>query len=313
MPRALVPRLPSSSASRLAGALLGPAALLAAALLLTGAGGRPGAVVPSAGGAEQPRQELSSLTVVAEAQASSVSVEAPAPEGEPALEEAPAAEASAANAAAAPAGPTVPLVAALAERWRAEGIVLITGGQAWDAASLANVDAALRLLPPAVRAALGNRALGPLHILVNREGRSLSGRQPYGGPANYFSTNDGLNEVVLYPGQGVATVLHELGHAYNLRSVPAGRYALVLLDGEMQSFMAATGWRLASTPEQVLAAVDQRRLAYVYEGGFMWPRLSHHDPLEDFADSFALYYADPARLHELSPARYGWFAGHLPR
>lgn len=305
MPRVFLSRLPSSSA-RLAGALLGPAALLVAALLLAAAMGRPGAVLPSAGGAGQPRQELSSLAVVAEAQASSVSVEAPAPEGEPAAE-------ASASAAAAPGGPTVPLGAALAERWRAEGIVLLTEGQVWDAASLANVDAALRLLPPAVRAALGNRALGPLHILVNREGRSISGRQPYGGPANYFSTNDGLNEVVLYPGQSVATVLHELGHAYNLRSVPAGRYALVLLDGEMQSFMAATGWRLASTPEQVLAAVDQRRVAYAYEGGVTWPRLSHHDPLEDFANSFALYYADPARLQELSPARYRWFAAHLPR
>ena len=45
-------------------------------------------------------------------------------------------------------------------------------------------------------------------------------------------TNDGKNELILYPKQSVFTIVHELGHAYNLRRTAAGRYNLVLLDAE---------------------------------------------------------------------------------
>ena len=286
---------------------------LAAALLLaalTAAGWRPGLdLVPPADSGAALVEEVSSLAVsVEEASTSSLVGEAPA-----------AAEADAATTTAPAIAERPPLPAAPApqaspaDSWRAEGILLVTDGQAWDAASLANVDAALAQLPPAVRAGLGNRALGPLHILVNSEGRSLSGKQPYGGAANFFSTNDGVNELVLYAGQSVATVLHELGHAYNLRAVPAGRYALVLLEPEMASFMASTGWSVVSSPNQVRAAVDQTQVAYGYEGGFTWPRLSNLDPLEDFANSFALYFLDAAQLRQLSPERFDWFAANLPR
>jgi len=239
---------------------------------------------------EAPAVDTSSAAVVSESAPAAVAVPA-APQPQPVV-----------------AQPQTP-----AERWRAEGIILETEGQEWDATSLANVDAALSKLPAAVRASLGSRALGPLRIVVNSQGRALSGKQPYGRAANFFSTNDGVNELVLYPRQSAATVLHELGHAYNLRTMPAGRYALVLLDAEMASFMAATGWQLVSTPDQVRAARDQTQVAYAYDGGFVWPRLSHEDPLEDFANSFALFFLDPAELQRLSPARYDWFAANLNR
>jgi hypothetical protein len=203
-------------------------------------------------------------------------------------------------------------VAVAADRWATAGIVLISEGQEWDETTLTNVDQALSTLPADVLAQLGNPELGPLHILVNTEGRSMNGSQPYGGAANYFSTNDGINELVLYPGQRVATVLHELGHAYNLRRTPAGHYAHVLVDPEMESFLAATGWRVLTPRETVAQALDHTQIAFDYTGTFVWPEVSHFDPLEDFANSFAAYYYDPAGLKDTSPERYDWMAAHLP-
>lgn len=198
------------------------------------------------------------------------------------------------------------------DRWAAQGVVLVTENQAWDEASVTNVDAALSMLQPAVLANLGNRELGPLHILVNGEGRSLSGSQPYGGPANYFSTNDGVNELVLYPGQPLTTVLHELGHAYSLRSTEPGQYASVLVEPEMASFMDATGWELLTSREAVAGAMDHTQIELDYAGGFAWPEVSHFDPLEDYANAFALYHSDPMGLKAASPERYAWMAANLP-
>ena len=195
--------------------------------------------------------------------------------------------------------------------WADDGIRYVFEGQEWDGQSVANVDAALLSLPIRVRGELGNRNLGGLSILVNRSGRTLAGKTPYGSAANFFSTNDGDNQVVLFPDQSPPTVLHELGHAYNLRETPPGRYALVLLQPEMQSFMAATGWRVLSTPEQVGAARDQTAVAYAYDGGFAWPRISHSDPLEDFANTFALYFSSPDGLQSQSPERFAWFEANV--
>ena len=195
------------------------------------------------------------------------------------------------------------------ERWAVQGIFIETEGQALDDYSLASIDAALRALPSAVLGSLGNPAFGRLHILVNLEGRTLSGDQPYGGPANFFSTNEATNELVLYPQQSVFTIVHELGHAYNLRNVGAGRYAMVLLDSEMRSFLAAAGWKVTSTDTEIRGAVDHMHVAYSYTGAFHWPRVSNDDPLEDFANSFALYFLDPMTLEQASPERYEWMAG----
>jgi len=212
---------------------------------------------------------------------------------------------TAAQPAAAAVGPV--------ERWRAAGIDLVTQGQEWDEQSLTNVDAALSALPAGVRVSLGNPTFGQLHILVNSQGRALSGKQPYGGAANFFSTNDGANELVLYPRQKVSTILHELGHAYNLRRVPAGHYARVLVEPEMEGFLAATGWEVLTPPDQVAVAVDHMKLSFAYHGTFTWPGLSHFDPLEDFANSFAMYFYDPSGLKAQSPERYGWMAANLPK
>ena len=163
------------------------------------------------------------------------------------------------------------------------------------------------MLPPQVRDDLGNAALGPLYVLINSNGTTLSGRQPYGRAANFYSTNDGRNEVVVYPGQSTRTVLHELGHAYNLRHTPAGAYARVFLDPEMQSFLGAAGWRVFTPAETLLSMSDHSKVEYVYDGPRIWQLLSRDDPLEDFASSFALYFSAPGELRSLSAERYAWF------
>jgi hypothetical protein len=177
---------------------------------------------------------------------------------------------------------------------------------------MSNVDRALSLLTHGVRGQLGNRAYGRLTIIVNRQGRTSSGQQPYGGAANFFSTNEGRNDLVLYPQQSVQTVLHEMGHAYSLRRAPMASYASVLLDAEMRSFMTATGWRILTPPSRLQQTVDQTQIEYAYDGPPVWERLSHNDPLEDYANSFALYFLDPRALYDLSPARHEWFERNLP-
>jgi hypothetical protein len=188
----------------------------------------------------------------------------------------------------------------------------LLGVEGWDAVSVANVNQALALLPPSVQALLGNPALGPISILVNYEGRTSSGYQPYGQAANFFSTNEGHNEVVLYPQQSVFTIVHELGHAYNLRNSPAGNYAWVLLEPEMQSFMEAAGWQVLTPPEQVAQLYDHAQVAFAYTGASIWTSLSRNDPLEDFANSFADYFVNPADLSSRSPERFAWFAARFP-
>jgi hypothetical protein len=153
--------------------------------------------------------------------------------------------------------PAAPLV----EPARTENVVLVEP-EGWDADSRRNITEALALLPAGLRAELGNPALGPLLIQVNDAGRTLSGRQPYGQAANFYSTNEGRNEVVLYPGQSAA-----------LRDLR-----------------------------------DHAAVSLAYDGPSIWTSLSRNDPLEDFANSFAAYFAAPEELKQLSPPRYAWFA-----
>lgn len=197
------------------------------------------------------------------------------------------------------------------ERWASEGFVIVQEGQELDGDSLAAIDQALSDLPAWLRNVITHSDRGPIYILVNEEGQTLSGRRPYGRAANFFYTNDGKNELVLYPHQSAQTVLHELGHAYNLRAIAAGRYAMVLLDPEMESFMATTGWQVDATTDEVEAARDHTQVSMSYEGPHIWTRLSHDDPLEDFANSFALYYYAPDDLQSLSPARFDWFETYV--
>jgi hypothetical protein len=169
------------------------------------------------------------------------------------------------------------------------------------------VDDALAMLPANVRGQLGNSSLGPIYVSVNREGRTMSGQQPYHRAANFFSTNEGRNEVVLFPDQTSRTAMHELGHAYNLRYVAAASYAQVYLDDEMQSFLTAAGWRVLTPAGELRSLRDHADVDVVYEGAPVWSRLSREDPLEDFANSFALYFTTPLELKALSAERYAWF------
>ncbi len=192
------------------------------------------------------------------------------------------------------------------------GVRFVEEGQTWTPGTVASVTRALELLPEEVRARLGNPALGPLLILSNENGADVTGWSPYGGAANYYANHKGYNEVVLYPDQSVLTVLHELGHAYQLRGAPPGRIAWVFLDPEFLDFIRATGWRLESSPDEVRASHEAYQVRTSYHGTFVWEGLSRFDPLEDYANSFALFFADPERLRELSPERYEWMAAHLP-
>ncbi len=191
------------------------------------------------------------------------------------------------------------------------GVEIVTDGQAWDDASLNNVLDALSKLPPYIIDQLGSRTYGRLYILCNDQSRSLDGGKVYSNGANFYSNNDGRNELVLYPDQGVKTVLHELGHAYQLRMTPAGRYAWVFFQQEMRDFMAATGWRLLSSDAEVAAAVDQTQLSFEYDGPPVWQYMSDNDPLEDYANSFALFFYDPQQLQQVSPERYNWMLANV--
>jgi hypothetical protein len=89
-----------------------------------------------------------------------------------------------------------------------------------------------------------------------------------------------------------------------MREVPSDRYAWVFFQSEIRGFMAATGWELLSTDEEVAAARSVTELSFAYSGPHLWDRMSNEDPAEDYANSFALYFDDPAALKRLSPERY---------
>ena len=250
-------------------------------------------------------------TLVAETGSPSRPSTGESPTGNPAASQTEAVVAEPAAVAATTSDPEGATAVSPVERWASEGFILVRDGQEWDDESMATVDAALTALPSWLRSVLAGGSHGPVYVLVNRDGRTLSGRQPYSGPANFFYTNEGRQELVLFPHQSIQTVLHELGHAYNLRDVPAGGYNLVLLEPEMQSFMAAAGWTVEADAAAVANARDHTQVPMSRVGSSIWPRLSHDDPLEDFANSFALYILAPAELRALSNARYAWFAANL--
>jgi len=190
-------------------------------------------------------------------------------------------------------------------------VEIVAEGQTWDDASLDTILDALSRLPPHVVKRLGSRHYGRLHVLSNTRSLTMSGWMPYPNGANFYTNQGGQNQLVLYPNQGVLTVLHELGHAYQMRLIPDGKYAWVFFQVEMRDFMAATGWQLLSSDEEVARASEIYELRFSYDGPQIWQTLSNHDPTEDYANSFALYFLDPERLRELSPLRYEWMRQHV--
>jgi hypothetical protein len=191
------------------------------------------------------------------------------------------------------------------------GVEVVTEGQTWDEEGLSAVVDALERLPDHVVRRLGNRYYGRLHVLSNADGAALDGWQPFSEPANYYSNFGDRNELVLVPGQSVRTILHELGHAYQMREVPSDRYAWVFFQSEMGEFMEATGWKLLSTDEEVAAARSVAELRFSYAGERIWGRVSNDDPVEDYANAFALYFWDPDELERLSPERFSFIDGHV--
>jgi len=77
--------------------------------------------------------------------------------------------------------------------------------------------------------------------------------------------------------------------------------------------LPATGWQVLATREQIARSVDHMKLSYQYNGTFRWQELSKFDPLEDFGNSFAMYFYDPSGLKAQSPERYEWMAANLAR
>lgn len=192
-------------------------------------------------------------------------------------------------------------------------VEVITEGQSWDEAGLTSLAAALDRLPGHIVDRLGNRHYGRLHVLSNAEGTASDGWQPYGEGANFYSNAGDRNELVLLPDQSMRTILHELGHAYQMRDVPSDRYAWVFFQSEMREFMAATEWELLSRHEEVAAARSVAELSFFYGGPHLWDRMSNEDPVEDYANSFALYFDDPQALQQLSPERYDFIDAHVAR
>jgi hypothetical protein len=187
------------------------------------------------------------------------------------------------------------------------GVDIVVEGQTWDQPSLDAVLGALERLPPHVVGNLGNPDYGPLRILSNSQAATLSGDRPYSLPANFYYNNEERNEIVLVPFQDTLTILHEMGHAYQMRGVPAARYGWAYLDPEMRDFMDTTGWRLLDSEEEVRNSWDGTELRFKYDGEPVWQGLSREDPIEDYANSFAFFFFDPEALEHISPVRYDWF------
>lgn len=190
-------------------------------------------------------------------------------------------------------------------------VEIVVEDQTWNDESLYTIADALERLPEHVVRRLGNRHYGRLQVLSNPEGIAMDGWQPFDTGANFYSNFNRRNEMVLVPNQGLRTVLHELGHAYQMREVPSNRYAWLFFQSEMQEFMSATGWELLSSDADVAAARSVSELQFSHSGPPLWDRLSNDDPTEDYANSFALYFSNPDELLELSPARFEFMRDHV--
>lgn len=238
--------------------------------------------------------------------------------------------------AAAAAGPSA--------RWLAQqaaalyGVQIVLDGQDWgddEATQVENIGAvisAMAAVPASVSSSVASHPTGPLTFVSNDHGRTRDGWQPYGDTRISFYTNSDqgqagyrpAHQVVLARGADRMAVAHEVLHAYQFRNAAPDQYALVLLDEEMRSFMAATGWRQKASDDEVLAAAHQpweaiaklfayegRTLTYTDEAGRA-VTLDLSNPIEAFATAGAIYYAhsDGLQLPDW-PEYWSWFRQHL--
>lgn len=199
------------------------------------------------------------------------------------------------------------------------GVRIVTGGQDWGAdgdLQLRNIGAvgvALAGLPESVRTTVN--AERPLTFLSNHTGATEAGWEPYGQrEANYYSNEDvstsgrvAANQVVLQPGSNSQTIAHEIMHAYQMRDVDPGQYALALLTREMKSFMAATGWTQRGSDDDVRNAANDGWTAinsmFTYNGRSL-------DYTNQFGDAMSLYIPNPIEAYaEAGGLYYGHDAG----
>ena len=237
----------------------------------------------------------------------------------------------------APAAALSPAAQALAQNIESQfGVRILTSGQDWGAdkdTQLRNIGAvgdALVSVPAGVRTA--TTANRPLSFLCNHAGMTEAGWQPYGArEANYYLNEDvstsgrvPSNQIVLQPGSNSQTITHEIMHAYQMRDIAPGAYALALLTPEMKSFMQATGWTQLATDDEVRDAAGSgwdkigglfryngRALTYANELGDSMT-LYGPNPLEAYAEVGGLYYGHSSRMTLPEWAEYwDWFATHL--
>jgi|GEM_PF-7023349 len=231
----------------------------------------------------------------------------------------------------------------IAKAKRLYGVRIVLDGQEWGDnldARLANIQAttdAVANLPANVREAIGNaHPHGPLYILSNSEGRTLSGWRPYGDfPIGFYTNSDHdpewgtvqvSNQVVLAPGFADIVIVHELLHAYHFRLVPPDHYGLALLGQEMQSFMGASGWKQVASDDAVAEASQPgtawaefnalfqyqgRELTYLAVDGNRYT-FRPTNPLEGFAVAGSFFYSRSFSLALPDwPEYWAWFQANL--
>lgn len=240
--------------------------------------------------------------------------------------------------------PSPAIEAGASARWLAQqaaalyGVEIVLDGQDWgddEAAQVENIGAvvsAMASLPASVSSSVASHPAGPLAFVSNGHGRTRDGWQPYGDRNISFYTNSDrgpagyrpAHQVVLARGADRMTVAHEVLHAYQFRNAAPDQYALVLLDEQMRSFMAATGWRQKASDDEVLAAAHRpwetistlfayegQPLTYADEAGRP-VSLDLSNPIEAFATAGAIYYAHPQGLQLPDwPEYWSWFRQHL--
>jgi hypothetical protein len=214
--------------------------------------------------------------------------------------------------------------ALVAEANARSGVRIVTEGQDWGddgAAQAANIGAVIsawQRLPLRVTSSVVDHPHGALQVLSNEQGRTSGGWQPYGDVSVSFYTNSDqgiegyrpANQIVLATGSGEETVLHELLHAYAFRNVDADEYVAAFLDGEMRSFMQASGWRLLVSDATLLANAhrpwDEVNALFAYEGSGPG---NAANPLEGFATAGAKFYTSAGSGAEWP--EFAWFEENL--
>lgn len=132
-----------------------------------------------------------------------------------------------------------------------------------------------------------------VHIHVTDSGCTTEMDCPYGRPGNFYWAP--LRQVVVMPGQGERTVMHELCHAH--------QHQVILEELGREPALDLREWYGTSEGQSFSA------LAAEHPPPWAW--LSALTPLEDFANTCALWNVDPDELRKRDPARWEWMKENL--